>query len=179
MEVSNNFVENFLRDRDKRVEYQKKLSNKYHKSIVCIRVNFPGINKDNVTSRKINEIIYNILTGMIKDKIIYENSFVTLEGPISILVVNEKSNQLKENCLQIEEYHPLGRIVDIDVYDENYKGLSRVSFGRMPRRCYLCDELAVVCSRTKRHPETEIVSFIERSLWEYEYNIENNDYNTV
>lgn len=173
---NDNIVEEFLKHRDLRVEYQKKLIEKYKKPIICLRVNYPGINKNNSTTKKINEIILNILVELLTDKIVLNNSYTSLEGPVSILVINDDPYELKKTCMNIEEKHCLGRLVDIDVYDENYFGLSRTDLGAGKRKCYLCNDLAFACARTNKHSLSEIISFIENSVNNYCNNLLSVDY---
>lgn len=163
-------VEKFLKDRDLRVEYQRDLVHQYNKPLVCIRVNYPGVNKDNVITKKINEIISDELINILADEIIFKNKFVSLEGPISIFVVNDTSVKLKELCVNIEENHQIGRLVDIDVYDENYCGISRTHLGKDKRKCFICDDLAFICSRSRKHSEKEITNYIENTFNNYIYN---------
>ena len=162
-----NIVEKFLKHRDLRVEYQRKLIDKYKKSVVSIRVNYPGSNKDNLVTRKVNQIISNELIKLLDNKIIFGNIYTSLEGPISILVVNEHPFKLKKLCIDIEENHKIGRLVDADVYDENYCGISRINFGKCKRKCFICNDLAFICSRSGKHSEEEIISFIENTLNSY------------
>lgn len=164
-------VEELLKDRDLRVEYQRDLVYKYKMPLVCIRVNYPGINKDNEITKKINEIIHNELINILADGIIFANKYTSLEGPISIFVINDTSIKLKELCVNIEENHPIGRLVDIDVYDENYWGVSRTDLGKSKRKCFICDDLAFICSRARKHSEKEIINYIENTLNNYLYNI--------
>lgn len=159
-----NIVEKFLKHRDFRVEYQRKLIDKYKKPLVSIRVNYPGGNKDNLITRKINQIISDELIKLLDDKIIFGNIYISLEGPISILVVNEHPIKLKKLCINIEEHHKIGRLVDVDVYDENYCGISRTNLGRGKRKCFICNDLSFICSRSKKHSEKEIKKFIENTL---------------
>lgn len=159
-----NIVNNFLKHRDLRVGYQKNLVDKYKKPVVCIRVNYPGAKKDNSITRKINQIISKELTKLLDDKIIFRNTYTSLEGPISLLVVNEIPVKIKQLCINIEENHQIGRLVDIDVYDENYCGISRTTLGKCKRKCYICDNLAFVCSRARKHSDEEIIRFIENTL---------------
>lgn len=162
--INDNIVDTFLRDRDLRVEYQKMLVNTYNKTVVCARVNYPGINKTNFVTIKINEIIYKALVDLIGNKILFENSYISLEGPISILVVDKPPFEFKKRCVNIEENHSLGRLVDIDIYGENYCGISREDLGISKRKCYICDDLAFICSRSKKHSEYEVISYIENCV---------------
>jgi len=165
--IYDDLVNTFLRDRDIRVEYQKMLVGKYKKPVVCIRVNYPGINKTNFITSKINEIIYNVVVGLISDKIILKNSYNSLEGPISILVADMNPFVLKRICVNIEENHKLGRLVDIDVYDENYYGISRLDLNLNKRKCYICDDYAFLCARSKKHLEDEVISYIENTVSDF------------
>lgn len=162
-------VDDFLKHRDYRVEYQRSLVDIYIKTLVCVRVNYPSLNKENSTTIKINEIIRNEIINFLDDNIIFENTFISLEGPISLLVVDENPFRVKEICVDIEENHPVGRLVDIDVYDKNYKGISRIDLGMEKRKCFLCDNLAFVCSRAGKHSWKEIFNFIENTLNNYLY----------
>jgi holo-ACP synthase CitX len=165
--IYNNFVDKFLKHRDERVYLQKSLANKYKRPIVCLRINYPGDMKNNYYSRKINEILIKEIHRKLENEILYQTSFNSLEGPISVFVVNKNCNEIKELCLDIEDSHFLGRLADIDVYDENYNSLSRIDFGNEPRKCYICHDNAFNCSRSKRHSLNEIESYIENKVIEY------------
>ncbi len=52
-------------------------------------------------------------------------------------------------CINLEDNAPLGRYVDIDVYKNSIKSISRSDFNIAPRKCFLCDEDAHICSRNK------------------------------
>lgn len=170
MDMINDYiVDSFLKDRDSRVEYQKNLIDSYKKPVICIRVNYPGINKTNSVTRKINEVIYKNLTNVFNDEIIFENSYNSLEGPISIIVVDKNPFELKRISINIEENHCLGRLVDIDVYDVNYCGISRIDLNIGKRKCYICDDLAFICSRSRKHSEYEVISFIENCVNKFCY----------
>ena len=41
--------------------------------------------------------------------------------------------------------------MDIDVYDDKGIGISRVEFGLAMRKCYICDDIAHNCVRSKKH----------------------------
>ena len=68
------FISAFLFDRDKRVAYQEDLLKKNKdKTLVTIRINYPGIEKSNYITDDIVNIIYNdILIKLKKD--IYDAS---------------------------------------------------------------------------------------------------------
>jgi holo-ACP synthase/triphosphoribosyl-dephospho-CoA synthase len=69
---------------------------------------------------------------------------------------------LKKMAIFLEDTHPLGRLVDIDVYQEKTI-LSR----KIPRTCYLCNETAHYCTRNQTHKPYEIKAFITSKIQSY------------
>lgn len=141
------------------------LNSSYKKTIIFLRVNYPSIYKDNSITRG---IIFYIRRVIEKDiEFIYKEENITFEGPCITYVTSEKSNSVKEKTVNIEENHPLGRLVDIDVYDEFFKGLSREEMGLDKRKCYLCNEYAGICVRNKNHSIEEVIGYIEKIYNKY------------
>lgn len=61
-----------------------------------------------------------------------------------------------------ERDHPLGRLLDVDVYDTH----GPVSSGKR-KRCLMCDAPALVCMRLQRHPAQEIRARCEARLTQW------------
>ncbi|MEG0730377.1 MAG: triphosphoribosyl-dephospho-CoA synthase CitG, partial [Cetobacterium sp.] len=80
----------------------------------------------------------------------------SLEGKTYLFNIDIDSSELKKIAMEIEESHPLGRCVDIDIFNEESKLLSRTDFGFSKRKCFICDELAFVCGRSFTHSHEEI-----------------------
>lgn len=74
-------------------------------------------------------------------------------GPEYYLAVSLAPQELKQRMVKIEETHPYGRLVDLDVLwgNEELKSLHRGDLGLPPRRCFMCQEEAKVCGRNRRH----------------------------
>jgi holo-ACP synthase / triphosphoribosyl-dephospho-CoA synthase len=69
--------------------------------------------------------------------------------------------------VDIEENHPLGRLMDIDVINVRHQ-ISRRDLNLSPRRCFLCDEEAHVCVRAQTHAiEVDIEDFILTAFKNY------------
>ncbi|MBU3188553.1 citrate lyase holo-[acyl-carrier protein] synthase [Clostridium bowmanii] len=154
-------------ERERRVEFQEKLSEKYKMSILVIRVNYPGINKDNDISQGITVIIEQILSELFSYSINYKIMTTTAEGPIVIMAIDKTARDIKSITLDIEDKHILGRCVDIDVYDENGRGISREDFGLGMRKCFICDDIAHICVRSKKHSLDEVEEFIKNRYLKY------------
>lgn len=69
-------------------------------------------------------------------------------------------SEMKKKVLMIEEAHPLGRLFDIDIIDEEGNGISRQEVGFPPRKCLICDKDAKVCGRSRAHTVQELESAV-------------------
>ena len=66
--------------------------------------------------------------------------------------------------INVEEEHILGRCLDIDVYtlkNDKVIGISRSDLFKKPRRCFICDLDAKICSRAQTHTIDEIKNYFE------------------
>lgn len=152
-----------LTDRENRVAMQEELLENHNKTLICLRVNYPGVYKDNELSRKIffsiEKIIEDIFVSFTHLKILK----ITSEGPTEIFLVDKDSREVKEITAKIEETYPLGRFADIDVYDSITKeSISRKDLGMEERKCYLCDNKAHICVRSKSHSQGNLISYMEK-----------------
>lgn len=154
-----------LNARENRVEIINELI-KSNNVVICLRANYPGINKDNKYSRFVVEKIDEIISDLIgfKNKkhlnegeglvVIYENNTLTID-------------EIKKKTVDIEENNQLGRLVDIDVYYKNIEAISRSQLGLKGRKCFLCEEFAHKCIRSKAHNIDEVEQFFMRVVEEY------------
>lgn len=160
-------AEDILVAREERVRFQEKLIEKFKMPLVTVRVNFPGIYKENDISINIIEIIDGAIATLFKKNIRFKLFRITEEGPILNLAVTGMAENIKREMIKIEEEHFLGRCVDIDVYDLHGKSLSRETFGKKPRKCFICNEDARICVREAKHPNYEVMSYILTKYGEY------------
>jgi holo-ACP synthase/triphosphoribosyl-dephospho-CoA synthase len=72
-------------------------------------------------------------------------------GAETLFTCKGDAKAFKALTCKLEEEHPLGRLMDIDVFDERGFLLSRAMFGFKKRRCLVCDEEAFVCARAQKH----------------------------
>lgn len=157
-----------LEAREKRSQFQEYLLKKYGNTVVCLRVNYPGVNKDNKLSKNIMLAIEKILCDMYEESIISRVEKRNAEGPVSIFVIKINAIEVKKRTVEIEEKHILGRCVDIDVYDPNtLKSISRTELNLPERKCFLCDENAKVCVRAQRHSTQDVIKYIENCYSKY------------
>ena len=153
--------------RERRVEYQEKLVEQFKMPIMVIRVNYPGVNKNNHLTQEIISIIEQLISKMLSYSIHFKITKTTAEGPIVIMVINKKARDIKSITINIENNHILGRCVDLDIYDEKGKSISREDFGLDMRKCYICNDIAHNCVRSKKHNKEEVEGFIKSRFAEY------------
>lgn len=162
--------QNILDAREERVKFKDNLIRDYHKTVIMMRVNYPGIQKDNMLTRNIMNIVDPELRSAFKDYIFHDIKY-TAEGPVTVIAADETAYDAKKKTVNIEENHILGRCLDIDVYDSDGKSVSRTELGLMPRKCYICDDAAQNCVRSQKHNKEEIIRFINEKYIEYLRNI--------
>lgn len=158
-------IQEFLINREKRVFHQEELmKNNKNKTLVTIRINYPGIEKSNYITDDIVNIIYNDIMTYHKGDIVYNDKYKNKEGLVCHLLFNTDVVSIKKLMIDIEEKHILGRCVDIDVYsykDNKVVGISRLDLNKSPRKCFICELDAKICSRAQTHTIDEIKKYFE------------------
>ena len=155
-------LEQLLKSRDNRAAFQQKLLEKYPGStVVCFTVQLPGPEKRNALSAEIAkegvEALENVLGRALQTRDL-ETGFE------AFYVVPEPADAVKRRCCQLEETHPLGRLMDIDVIGPEGP-VSRTDVGFPPRKCLLCDQPARICMRARTHTHEELLRKIEQMVY--------------
>ena len=158
-------ITEFLLDRDRRVLYQEHLlkENK-DKTLVTIRINYPGIEKSNYITDNIVNTIYNEILTYYGKFIVFEDKYKNKEGIVAHFLFDLDFVNVKKEMINMEEEHILGRCLDIDVYtlkNDKVIGISRSDLFKKPRRCFICDLDAKICSRAQTHTIDEIKNYFE------------------
>ena len=159
-------LEQLLKARDDRYARQLALTKDWpDKTLVCLTVVLPGPVKRDARSLTVAEAavraIRDVLTPVGKElydlETGYEGYFI-VDGPLL---------DVKRACCEIEDEHPLGRLMDIDVLEPSGEGVVPVSRDRVglePRRCLLCGRPARECMRAHTHSREELLNKIDQML---------------
>ena len=83
-------------------------------------------------------------------------------GYEAYLAVNLPPRLVKTLCCEIEDTHPLGRLMDIDVV-----GVDRAAIGLPPRKCLLCENEVRYYMRARTHSAEELLGRIEEMIKDY------------
>lgn len=149
-------VEQLLNDREQRGYYQQELLNKYQdKTLLVIKANYPTAYKNNhYSAYAVTKIFYQL--NELIEVIDYEVTS-TSEGLIFYVISPLLANQAKQVAMQLED-SLLGRLIDLDVFDQN-KQYSRSDFQIEPRKCFVCNDIAKICSRAQKHDYQQISQY--------------------
>ncbi|MGB3368639.1 MAG: citrate lyase holo-[acyl-carrier protein] synthase [Acidaminobacteraceae bacterium] len=161
--TNENLVElaDVIRDKEIRVEKIKSLTNVFHETVVCFKLNIPGPIKDNSEYRKVFKKSLDVFKSKVSNILFSQVSYLKT-GPVAYLVIKDRAEYIKQIAIEIEESAEIGRIYDFDVYHQS-KSISRQDLGKEVRRCILCDENVWICSRSRKHGVDELLVKI-RSL---------------
>lgn len=164
-------LEQMLLAKEKRVENQKIILTRYNYPLISLSLVIPGPIKNssgaNFLFQEAIKALHNCFSEN-KISLINEKHYHAQTGYEAIFSVKCKPDQLKQYCINIEDNHPLGRLWDIDVIDPiSQTSVSRTKFNHHSRQCFVCQDIAKVCSRTKKHALEEIFYTIEKKINNY------------
>ena len=133
-------LEQLLLSREDRARHQQDLLGKNPgRSLVCLTVQLPGSRKRSPASLTIGKAGVQALRQAFPGPDPEVRDLPS--GYEAYLPVSLPAPQAKLLCCNIEDSHPLGRLMDIDVITPEGP-LDRTSVGLEPRRCLLCSNTA-------------------------------------
>ncbi|MBO4447424.1 MAG: citrate lyase holo-[acyl-carrier protein] synthase [Bacteroidales bacterium] len=158
-------LEQLLESRDRRSGHQMELLGKHPgSSVVCLTVQLPGSEKRNSISLAIADAGLKALRDAFPG---FEPEVRDLEtGFEAYLTLAMPAVELKRICCGIEDSHPLGRLMDIDVICADGP-LGRARVGLEPRKCLLCSNEARLCMRMHSHTREELLEKIGQMVDAY------------
>ena len=161
-------LEQLLESRDKRAEFQTILLNGYRTPLVSFTVNMPGKVKKNHRSEAVFNAGVESIRETLAGHIVYYKLLGNLTGPEGYFAVDMEVGELKAAMCRIEDSHPLGRLMDIDVLSAPGQHVSRTTLGQQPRKCLVCGGMAAACTRSRAHPVEQLIAAIDDLLagWE-------------
>jgi holo-ACP synthase len=142
-----------LSTRDDREKVLNKVLRSTRESVVFAATAIPGQNKCPRGSDK----LFNWLLAAINQTFNLVSWWLPVAydalGPHAIFSVASSAEVTKYACIGIEESHPVARLLDLDVYDQDYGQIGRADLGIASRRCLLCANEATECIRLLRHSQ--------------------------
>lgn len=161
-------LQDILSARDQRAASQRLLLERHRQPVLSMTVVMPGPVKRNVTSLFIAQVGSALIEESFKASESIVNDKET--GFEALYAIPLPPEELKRMAVAIEDSHPLGRLLDLDVIAPDGTPLSREALGLLPRRCLVCGDHAHACVRSRRHTITEVLAVIERMVADYQHN---------
>lgn len=143
-----------LKARENRSRKYKQFHEIYQGTILALTMNIPGAHKKTRSAlRAFDEGLQsmNKLLSSRRVNVLKHETSITDDGPEACWVIDTPPTSLKAWAVQMEEVHPLGRLFDFDVLNENLRPIHRESSGGQARPCFVCDEPAHMCARSQKH----------------------------
>ena len=165
-------LERLLAARDERFRIQTRLRNENPEAtLVVLTVVMPGKYKRTyetiAIAREACKAIERALEGRIE---LFEHRNLPT-GYEAYVLTDIPRYEVKQLMCQIEEDHPLGRLFDIDVFEEDGTPISRIKAGQPARKCLICGKEARVCMRERNHSYEELIAHICKLVSDYESRI--------
>ena len=159
-------LEQLLAARDRRYERQLALVKEWpDRTLVCLTVVLPGPVKRDARSLKVAEAAVAAVQEVLRPEV---HELYDLEtGYEGYFLVDGSLLDVKKACCGIENGHPYGRLMDLDVLEpagDTVVPVSRDRVGESPRRCLLCGRPARECMRAHTHSYGEVLAAIDRIL---------------
>ena len=152
--------------RDRRAARQLALTKAWpDRTLVCLTVVLPGSVKRDARSLRVADAA----VAAVRERLapVHEALYDLETGYEGYFLVDAPLLDVKRICCAIENEHPYGRLMDLDVLEpvgDTVAPVSRDRVGESPRACLLCGRPARECMRARTHTPTEISAAIDRIL---------------
>ena len=158
--------------RERRARTQQQLLEQFNPCVlVSITLNIPGpVKNSEAITTVFASVISELDEALLPFEKLHQEDFSLGTGMEFYRVLRADALRVKRACTEFEEGHPLGRLLDIDVVEmagDTPTPISRTALGMTPRRCFICNEDAKVCARSRKHTVLEMQEHIARIVAEY------------
>ena len=154
-----------LAAKEARAARQQELLQKYGGSLASITVNLPGPNKNRPEALALVQYAVSTLAELFDASFQETQALVT--GPVGFVCCSAPAEMLKRAAMTIEETGTFGRLLDIDVFTEAGVLLSRGEDAKYKRRCFLCEQPAIICMRERRHRAEELEAAVQSMFHDF------------
>ncbi len=159
-------LEQVLAAKEERAARQRALLEQYGGSLASITVNLPGPHKNRPEAVELVRYAVNTLAEL------FEASFQEVQalptGPVGFVCCSAPAEVLKRAAVAIEETSTFGRLLDVDVFNSDGKLLTRGEQAECKRRCFICEQPAIVCMREQRHTAADLEKAVQTMLQDFE-----------
>ena len=159
-------LQELLDSRDRRARRQGELLSQFPgRALLCLTVQLPGPEKRNALSLKIARAGVEAIEKRFNP--VFEETNDLETGFEAFFIVDGQPLEVKKAAVEIEDTHPLGRLMDLDVIGPEGP-VGRASIGLQERRCLICEKPARYCMRAGSHTQDELIAKIKQLVSSYE-----------
>ena len=159
-------LQELLESRDRRARRQGELLSQFPgRALLCLTVQLPGPEKRNALSLKIARAGVEAIEKRFNP--VFEETNDLETGFEAFFIVDGQPLEVKKAAVEIEDTHPLGRLMDLDVIGPEGP-VGRASIGLQERRCLICEKPARYCMRAGSHTQDELMARIKQLVSSYE-----------
>ena len=161
-------LEDMLRARDWRQNRQKELHGRWPEaSVVVLTVVAPGSEKRNRNTAVVASAAGDALSDLFASTSLLWQMRDLPTGFELWIVSTLSPSEAKKLAVGVEQTHPLGRLMDIDVIGPDLRPVSRAALGLPERSCLICGDNARVCMRAGRHSYSDLLKNISETVDAY------------
>ncbi len=159
-------LQELLESRDRRARRQGELLSQFPgRALLCLTVQLPGPEKRNALSLEIARAGVEAVEKRFNP--VFEETNDLETGFEAFFIVDGQPLEVKKAAVEIEDTHPLGRLMDLDVIGPEGP-VGRASIGLQERRCLICEKPARYCMRAGSHTQDELIAKIKQLVSSYE-----------
>ncbi len=159
-------LQELLDSRDRRARRQGELLSQFPgRALLCLTVQLPGPEKRNALSLKIARAGVEAIKKRFNPVFQETNDLET--GFEGFFVIDGQPLEVKRAAAELEDTHPLGRLMDLDVIGPEGP-IGRADIGLAERRCLICEKPARYCMRAGSHTQDELMVKIKQLVSSYE-----------
>lgn len=160
-------LEQTLAAREKRAARQRELIEKFGQTLLSLTAIAPGPVKRTEETVFVGETACALIAEKFGGETVFSEANDAVTGFEAMFVIKTGADAAKKTALEIENTHPLGRLMDIDVFDDAGKSVGRGQMGLESRKCILCQNSAAYCMRAKTHTPAEIAEKIKKIVADF------------
>ena len=159
-------LQELLDSRDRRARRQGELLSQFPgRALLCLTVQLPGPEKRNALSLEIARAGVEAVEKRFNP--VFEETNDLETGFEAFFIVDGQPLEVKKAAVEIEDTHPLGRLMDLDVIGPEGP-VGRASIGLQERRCLISEKPARYCMRAGSHTQDELIAKIKQLVSSYE-----------
>ena len=158
-------LQEVLKNKEARAALQRELLAQYKAPIISFTINMPGKVKLSPASRFLHKTGLERLKKALEAAGFSIHAIRTVEnntGLEAFFSVAAEAWLLKKIACQIED--EVGRLFDMDVLAMDGVPISRTTLKLPQRKCFICEQVAVFCARSRRHTSEELLAKIKQVI---------------